>query len=250
MKTLRHLAHRISVRLRTDGFAATLRFCGARVRSRWRSGREDRRRGVSTSREVKDRELGIRDLRNHWYVATDYETFARAMEQVEVRAGEDVFVDFGSGMGRIVMLAAGLPFRRVIGVEFAPQLHVIAQQNVAAAGCRNVELVQADATEWRIPADASVLFFFNPFEGEILRRVFANIRRSVEEHPRHLRIVYVRPEKFFEHEVPWRDWLTRTASLPCLEGLVNIYESNQQPLAAHPPVALSCTTALMEVTTV
>lgn len=242
MNALRHIAHRISVRLRTDGPLELLRFCGARVRSKLRSAREDRHRGISTNGEVKDRELGIRDLRNHWYVATDYETFERAMEQVQVRAGQDVFVDFGSGKGRILMLASALPFRRVIGVEFAPQLHAIAQQNTA--GCRNVELVLADATQWAIPADASVLFFFNPFEGEILRRVFANIRRSLEEHPRHLRIVYVRPEKFFEHEVPWREWLTRTASLPCLEGQVHIYESNDPQFTAHPPAA----PALMEVT--
>lgn len=245
MSALGHLTQRTALRLRTDGPAATVRYGLARLESWIRSRAEDRRRGVSTAEAVKDRELGISDLRNHWYVATDYETFERAMAHVPIRAGQDVFVDFGSGKGRIVLLAAARPFRRVVGVEFAELLHELALRNVAAAGCRNVELVRADATQWSVPDDATVLFFFNPFEGEILRKVFENIRRSLAEHPRQVRIVYVRPEKFFEHEVPWREWLTRTASLPCLEGLVNIYES--KPTAALPPSAPHPNSKPMEV---
>jgi tRNA G46 methylase TrmB len=40
------------------------------------------------------------------------------------------FIDIGSGKGRMLLLAAELPFRRVIGIEFASDLHAVAQQNV------------------------------------------------------------------------------------------------------------------------
>lgn len=218
-------------RLKTEGPRATVWLAGARLRALVRSLLEDRRRGVSTARAVKDRELGNDDLRNHWYVATDYETFDQAMRHVEIRPGEDVFVDMGSGKGRIVLLAADHPFRRIIGVEFSPQLHACALENVRAAGCRNVELVLADATQWKIPPEATVLFFFNPFDGGVLAKVWENIQRSLAEAPRKMTIIYVRADKFFEKEIAWQRWLTRKLQLPCLEGKVTIYES-KSPIEA------------------
>lgn len=235
MTAMLDLADKVFKRFRTEGADKTLRLIVARSRSLVRSVIEDRRRGVLTTRVVKDRELGIQDLRNHWYVATDYETFTEAIRHVGVRPGEDVFVDYGSGKGRIVMLAAELPFRRVIGVEFSSQLHDIASENLARTNRQNVELVLADATQWKLPKEATVLFFFNPFDGEILARVFANIRESLTEAPRKLTIIYVRAEKFFEKEIAWQEWLTRKAQIPCVEGTVTIYESlpdTDSPLSA------------------
>jgi len=40
------------------------------------------------------------------------------------------FVDFGSGKGKVVLLAPRLPFRKVIGLEFAQQLIAVAQRNI------------------------------------------------------------------------------------------------------------------------
>ena len=216
-------------RLKTEGVASTLRLARARIASLGRSLTEDRRRGVSTAREMTADELGITDLRNHWYVATDYETFHEAMQHVDIRPGEDVFADIGAGMGRIVLLAAELPFRRVLGVDFSRKLTDIGRENLRTARpglkCQDVELILADATAWPIPHDATVLFFFNPFDGEVLAKVCTNIRASLAAAPRKLTIIYVRADKFFENEIAWQDWLTRTHELPCVEGKVAIYES-------------------------
>jgi SAM-dependent methyltransferase len=220
-------------RLRTEGVRSTGRLIVARCRGLLRSFLEDRKRGLSTARAVKDRELGITDARYHWYVATDYETFERAMRHVDFRPNEDVFVDFGSGKGRIVLLAAQYPFRRVIGVEFAEALNAVARQNHQQTKhtlkCKDVKLIQADATQWSVPHDATVLFFFNPFDGAILAQVCANIQRSLAEAPRKITIIYVRPDKFFEKEISWQSWLVRRVEIPCLEGKVSIYESTPLP---------------------
>src|SRR5882757_3137311 len=40
------------------------------------------------------------------------------------------FIDMGSGKGRMLLLAAELPFRRIVGVEFASDLSALAQKNV------------------------------------------------------------------------------------------------------------------------
>ena len=219
--------------LKSSGPRHTLSLMGGHIDSLVRSVIEDRRRGISTTREVWGQALGIRDQRNHWYVATDYQTFKRAMRRIDISPRQDVFVDFGSGKGRMVMLAAGYDFRRVIGVEFSAQLHAVAEQNLQAARgrlrCQDVELVLHDATLWEVPDDATVLFFFNPFEGEILTKVFDNIYASFRRQPRKIRVIYVRPERFFEKQVAWERWLIRTVKMPCREGTVAIYETKDFP---------------------
>jgi hypothetical protein len=40
------------------------------------------------------------------------------------------FIDMGSGKGRMLLLAAEPPFRRIIGVEFASDLDALARSNV------------------------------------------------------------------------------------------------------------------------
>src|SRR4051812_25292727 len=108
------LAGNIFKRLRTEGPIKTFRLVRARSRALVCGLMEDKRRGVSTSLIVKEQEPEIADPHCHYYAATDYETFHLAMQHLEIRAGEDVFVDFGAGKGRIVILAAELPFHRVI----------------------------------------------------------------------------------------------------------------------------------------
>jgi predicted RNA methylase len=109
----------------------------------------------------------------------------------------DVFVDFGSGKGRVLCQAARYPFRRVIGIEIAEDLTEVARQNVEAQRpnwrCEEVELVTGDATTWVVPDDMTVAYFFNPFVGETFRRVHANILASLDRNPRRVRLIYALP---------------------------------------------------------
>jgi hypothetical protein len=40
------------------------------------------------------------------------------------------FIDLGSGKGRALLMASAYPFKRIIGVEFMPELHRVAQENI------------------------------------------------------------------------------------------------------------------------
>ena len=55
------------------------------------------------------------------YSATKPRVFARFMKLVPLLPAS-VFVDFGCGKGRVMLLAARHGFKRVIGVEFSPEL--------------------------------------------------------------------------------------------------------------------------------
>src|SRR3954447_17041723 len=70
--------------------------------------------GIVSDMEMLIDELGITDVACHDYLATGYVRFRQVMKHIPIRDGEDVFLDFGSGMGRAVILAATYPFRKVI----------------------------------------------------------------------------------------------------------------------------------------
>src|SRR6478609_9761998 len=57
-----------------------------------------------------------------YYIPSNWLTLRRVLRRHDVRP-DDVFIDLGSGKGRMVLEAARYPFRRVIGVELAQPLH-------------------------------------------------------------------------------------------------------------------------------
>jgi SAM-dependent methyltransferase len=106
------------------------------------------------------------------------------------------FVDYGSGKGRVLFVAAEFPFRRIIGVEFARELHEAALRNLAnyrnsRQGCRQIVPVLADALEFTIPPEPCVLYFYTPFKEALVRKVLDIVAASYAENPRPMYVVYV-----------------------------------------------------------
>jgi hypothetical protein len=120
----------------------------------------------------------------------------RALRKSEVRPS-DVFVDFGSGKGRVVYQAARYPFARVVGVEISPALSEVARRNIEGNRhrlvCQKVALVTADAAEFEVPDDMTVAYFFHPFAGATFERVISNILVSIDRRPRHVTLIYACP---------------------------------------------------------
>jgi Methyltransferase domain len=110
----------------------------------------------------------------------------------------DVLLDYGSGKGRTVTwAAANYRFRRIIGVELDARLHASAQANVAhwkgRRLCENIDLICADATEYDVPDDVTIVYLFNPFLGSIFEKVLGKIQESLDRNPRELVILYGHP---------------------------------------------------------
>jgi SAM-dependent methyltransferase len=108
------------------------------------------------------------------------------------------FIDIGSGKGRMLLLAAELPFRRVIGIEFASDLHALAQQNVKTyrnpnQACFQIEPLHIDATQYEFPLEPLLVYLFYPFGQAVMEPVIQNINRSLAEHPRDVILVYHNP---------------------------------------------------------
>ena len=159
----------------------------------------ERRMGVSTSAEIESEELGYDDEQVHAYGPAEWRTLKRALPRSEVTS-QDVFVDLGCGLGRVLLMALDYPFKRVIGVELSPQLYAAAEANVANATVSRaeaIEVVLADVREYEVPDDVTFVFLYNPFSGEVFDGAMARVFASFDRAPRRLRIVYRYP---LEHE--------------------------------------------------
>jgi SAM-dependent methyltransferase len=121
------------------------------------------------------------------------------------------FIDYGAGLGRVTILAAQLPFKRVIGVEFDEALVERGNANIASAKSAlraPCNIVRADARTFPIPSDASILFFCNPFAGSILAGVLGEIHKVAKSGIRPLKIICnLPPRSAFEHEIAIVPWL-------------------------------------------
>jgi len=111
---------------------------------------------------------------------------------------EPVLVDFGSGKGRVLIIASEFGFKKVRGVEFARELCEVSKRNWAAFQARtgantDFKIVAGDAANYEVGADENVFFMFNPFAGNIVASVLDNITASLRRHPRKILIVYYLP---------------------------------------------------------
>jgi SAM-dependent methyltransferase len=153
----------------------------------------DRLLNVDTARLADLSELGVEAPNRVHYDAGGWLDLFRALRPGEV-GPNDVFLDLGCGKGRMVLLASRRPFRRVIGVDISEHLIAIARRNLASfrlrPRCDDVSLVTADALEYEIPPDVSVVYLNNPFREEIFDAVLARLKASVDRHPRPVRLIY------------------------------------------------------------
>jgi SAM-dependent methyltransferase len=153
----------------------------------------DRRWGIETSLEADLETLGFEDAHRVRYEPSSWWDLRRALRADDV-AEDDVFLDLGSGKGRVVLQAARYPFRRVIGVELSPQLTEVAARNLTMVRSRvragHVELVTADAVDYEVPDDVTVVYIYNAFRGPVFDAAIGQILASVDRAPRHVRLIY------------------------------------------------------------
>jgi SAM-dependent methyltransferase len=168
----------------------------------------DEANGVRTSGLVAGRHL--KSGHRHDRHATAYYGVAPSVFEALVRrwrpsgpaapVEQTTFIDVGAGMGRAMLLAAQMPFRKVMGVELNPTLVRIARRNLTAwrkAGraVAPMRLVCGDAAEFAFPEGACVALLFNPFGAAVMRRMLKNIASRFASRPGELDILYVNREQ-------------------------------------------------------
>src|SRR3984957_7783748 len=133
------------------------------------------------------------------YIPTTFRTGRRMLRDLPIPdVSNHTFIDIGSGKGRMLLLAAELPFRRIIGVEFASDLDALARRNVKTyrnpkQACFQIEPVHMDATQFEFPPDPFFIYLFYPFRQIVMDPVMQNLNRSLAEHPRDVILLYRNP---------------------------------------------------------
>jgi len=132
-----------------------------------------------------------------YYAPTRGRAFKKLLEKFTVPR-DSTFVDLGSGKGKVLMLAAQLGFRRIVGVDFSPELCRIAEQNVLKYGRRaplrsEIKVVLSDVAEYAIQDDECVFFLANPFGPSVIQQLAKNMRASLDRVPRRIWIIYRHP---------------------------------------------------------
>lgn len=168
-----------------------------------------------TSEKVELDEFGLEDPERTGYEPSSWSFLRKALRHCEVRS-TDVFLDLGSGKGRVVWQAAQQPFARVIGVEISPELNAVAQRNLERnrerMACGDFELVTADAAFYEIPDDVTFVYLFSPFRGRTFRRVVANLISSLDREERDLTLIYANPAMHDHLDATGRFDLTHSLS--------------------------------------
>ncbi len=152
------------------------------------------------------------------------------------KSAEDVFVDFGCGKGRALLVASDFPFKRIVGVEFSRELCGIARENVERyrrrhPGMPPVEILESDVGEVIVDPDWTVLYFYSPFKAEVTRQIMRKIEASYASHPRRICVVYLQPASMSVFDSCAFLRLERTLRIMACEFL--IYETADGALASN-----------------
>jgi predicted RNA methylase len=132
------------------------------------------------------------------YQPTEPSLFHEMLNALKIDFREFTFIDLGSGKGRVLLMAADYPFRRIVGVELLPELNRVAQENLNqyksdSQQCFAIESILGDAREFAFPPEPTVLYLFNPLPEEGLVQVIASLDRSLREEPRPMYVLYHNP---------------------------------------------------------
>ena len=159
----------------------------------------DRDAGVETEEWAEPLDLTVPSgaaAEGHTYLPTQPRLARACLDALcEQRLPDATFVDVGSGRGRVLLMAAERPFRRVIGIEFAQELHQAALANiqrfpVSRLRCTDLTSLLGDAAAYEPPAGPLVVYFDNPFSHTVMSRVVGNVAASYAQSPRPMVLVY------------------------------------------------------------
>lgn len=164
----------------------------------------DVRHNVQTRADKGEEERSLTgDLsRGFWYRPVRPATARALLGDLPIQNYSDyTFVDVGSGKGRMLLMAADYPFRRIEGIEFRKDLHDTAVENIrqyrrfkAKAACSPIECINMDATSYDFPDGNLVLYLFNPFNEEVMQKMLNRLEASLTRNPRDVILIMLYPQ--------------------------------------------------------
>jgi SAM-dependent methyltransferase len=110
------------------------------------------------------------------------------------------FIDLGCGKGRVLLLASLYPFKKIIGVEFSPELAHTAEMNLntyrptSEQKCKNTSVVCLDAAHYKLPPGPLLIYMYNPFQDQVMKSILSEIKRVLDAGTQDLYVAYLIPK--------------------------------------------------------
>jgi cyclopropane fatty-acyl-phospholipid synthase-like methyltransferase len=125
-----------------------------------------------------------------WYEPTPYRKLERIFASIPM-AQNDIFIDLGCGKGRVLLLVSTKKIEKAIGVELHSGLVNAAEENLKNLKVPHepVEIIQIDCAQYKF-SNETIIFMYNPFGSGTTVEVMNNIKNSLVENPRNVRIIY------------------------------------------------------------
>ena len=175
-----------------------------------RHARFDRRAGIRTAGPVSLRELGLSPETSVRYEASPIGFFHSLIHKLDIDYSRTVFIDLGSGKGRVLLLASHYPFRSIIGVEISLILCQIATDNIETylthrrRQC-DISVVRRGIDEFDYPelgtANHLLIYMYNPCSESVLMTAVEKLSGSAAQGVL-VTIIYLNPV--------WCEVLTKT----------------------------------------
>jgi Histone methylation protein DOT1 len=125
----------------------------------------------------------------------------RALQQVLKHFGiapQGTFVALGSGNGRSLFHATLAGFNRAVGVELAPELATVAQENarqfIKRHGAGDITTLCMDATRYEFKLEDRLLLLNGRLGSSITQAALAQLRRSLARSPRTFDVLFAQPD--------------------------------------------------------
>jgi hypothetical protein len=202
------------------------------------SARFDREFGVDTDGQLDINTLTVTgENRTHgeFYLGSDPDVLREALAALPIVHDKFAFVDYGSGKGRALLIASEFPFKFIIGVEFAAELHHVCEENLkayrnSARRCIDIRPIHQDVATFDPPEEPLVLYFYNPFDRVIFDAVINRLHNSLRRQPRAVWIIYTNPKdrKRFD-ESPFLKAVAAN-SLYCIYRSIDLFTDLGPPL--------------------
>lgn len=174
----------------------------------------DRFYGANTDGIIQVADLNVHSENSRHavhYEPTRHRLAKQVIHALPIRHSHFTFLDFGAGKGRVLLIAARLPFKAVTGIEFSSDLCAIANENIAnipasKRAAARIECQYADATTYPLPSGPLVCYFYNPFNEVLMQVMLERLGETMRNDPRVIYVVYVNPlhRTLFDTNRSWK----------------------------------------------
>jgi predicted RNA methylase len=176
--------------------------------------------GVSTYKIVKREDLDISEtskVHSEEYKPTRIRHFRLLIKGLKLPE-DSVFVDMGSGKGRVLLMASLYKFKRITGVEISSQLCEIARNNIAKFEKMlkrplHIEVVNEDVLQYNIKNDEIVFYFYNPFDNFVMEKIIERIIKSLNDNPRKVWLI-------INNYIPFSTMIENKYKLPAIKKFI------------------------------